>query len=157
MSECSGYGKVILFGEHFVVYHIPGIAAAIGLKTTGRVTNHDGVHMSIGAEGDSVEIAPGKVLDSLATTMSNVGMVVEDRRIAIKDYKLKKMAHARDETQGTGRFTIRPVPHDTARDAARARPRWLSLKASAAKRSATCRAAFPAGYQTSEVSATSEV
>jgi len=34
MKEASGYGKTILFGEHFVVYGIPSIAAAISSKTT---------------------------------------------------------------------------------------------------------------------------
>ncbi len=35
--EGSGFGKVILFGEHFVVYGIPGIASGIGNKTIARV------------------------------------------------------------------------------------------------------------------------
>lgn len=38
MGEGSGYGKVILFGEHFVVYGLPAIASAIGSKTTAAVT-----------------------------------------------------------------------------------------------------------------------
>ena len=29
MGKGSGYGKVILFGEHFVVYGVPGIVSAI--------------------------------------------------------------------------------------------------------------------------------
>ena len=29
MGKGSGYGKVILFGEHFVVHGVPGIASAI--------------------------------------------------------------------------------------------------------------------------------
>jgi mevalonate kinase len=42
-----GYGKVILFGEHFVVYGLPAIASAIGSKTTASVKRMDkpGFHL----------------------------------------------------------------------------------------------------------------
>ena len=42
-----GYGKTILFGEHFVVHSIPAIASALDLKTTAKITESDkpGIHI----------------------------------------------------------------------------------------------------------------
>lgn len=37
MAKGSGYGKTILFGEHFVVHGIPGIASAIGMTADAEV------------------------------------------------------------------------------------------------------------------------
>ncbi|MCX6804024.1 MAG: mevalonate kinase [Candidatus Diapherotrites archaeon] len=37
MGEGKGYGKTILFGEHFVVYGLEGIPAALGQITTAKV------------------------------------------------------------------------------------------------------------------------
>ena len=41
VGKGSGYGKVILFGEHFVVYGLPGIASAVGLTTDATVKKAD--------------------------------------------------------------------------------------------------------------------
>src|SRR4030065_2173031 len=38
MGKGSGFGKVILFGEHFVVHGIPGIVSAIDSSTDATVT-----------------------------------------------------------------------------------------------------------------------
>jgi mevalonate kinase len=38
MSKGSGFGKVILFGEHFVVHGVPGIVSAIDSATDAEVT-----------------------------------------------------------------------------------------------------------------------
>jgi mevalonate kinase len=38
MGTGSGKGKVILFGEHFVVYGLPALAAGISSETTARLT-----------------------------------------------------------------------------------------------------------------------
>ncbi len=38
MGKGSGFGKVILFGEHFVVYGVPGIVSAIDSTTDAEVT-----------------------------------------------------------------------------------------------------------------------
>lgn len=37
----QGYGKTILFGEHFVVHSIPAIASALDLKTTAEINSSD--------------------------------------------------------------------------------------------------------------------
>ena len=41
MGEGSGFGKTILFGEHFVVYGLPAIASALGNTTTAKVEKAD--------------------------------------------------------------------------------------------------------------------
>ena len=38
MGKGSGFGKVILFGEHFVVYGVPGIVSAVDSTTDAEVT-----------------------------------------------------------------------------------------------------------------------
>jgi len=61
MGTGKGYGKTILFGEHFVVYGLPAIASALGTYTTANV----------------------KVIESN-------GWVVDDQRPATPGYKKKK-------------------------------------------------------------------
>jgi mevalonate kinase len=42
LGKGHGFGKVILFNEHFVVYGIPSIASGIGAKTDALVERHAG-------------------------------------------------------------------------------------------------------------------
>jgi mevalonate kinase len=42
LGQGIGFGKVILFNEHFVVYGIPAVASAIGAKTTALVERKPG-------------------------------------------------------------------------------------------------------------------
>ncbi len=37
----TGFGKIILFGEHFVVYNLPSIASAIGDRTVAEIVPSD--------------------------------------------------------------------------------------------------------------------
>jgi mevalonate kinase len=43
MAEGKGFGKTILFGEHFVVYGLPGIAAGLGLSVKASVEKGEGI------------------------------------------------------------------------------------------------------------------
>ncbi len=70
MGEGSGYGKVILFNEHFVVYGIPAIASAIGSKTIAKVELSDGE-----------------------------GWSIQDERLATPGYKEEKLDHQKDSTE----------------------------------------------------------
>lgn len=47
MGKGSGFGKVILFNEHFVVYGIPAIASAINLTTDAIVKPYEGEEIRI--------------------------------------------------------------------------------------------------------------
>ena len=47
MGKGIGFGKVILFNEHFVVYGLPAIASAIGAKTTALVERRFGSGVEI--------------------------------------------------------------------------------------------------------------
>lgn len=67
MGTGSGFGKVILFNEHFVVHGIPAIVSAIDLQTTSRVDRHRGKEF-----------------------------VLDDQRPATEGYKDEKRGHQRD-------------------------------------------------------------
>lgn len=70
MGTGNGYGKTILFGEHFVVYGLPAIASALGSKTEAEVKV---------IEGSSWE--------------------VDDQRPATPGYKKKKYDEAQQAIQ----------------------------------------------------------
>jgi mevalonate kinase len=70
MGTGQGYGKTILFGEHFVVYGLPAIASALGSKTIATVTGSDGQ-----------------------------GWTVDDQRPATPGYKEKKFNEAQQAIQ----------------------------------------------------------
>ncbi len=47
MGKGNGFGKVILFNEHFVVYKVPSIVSAIDRATTATVESFDGEGWSL--------------------------------------------------------------------------------------------------------------
>ncbi|OLS23238.1 MAG: Mevalonate kinase [Candidatus Heimdallarchaeota archaeon LC_3] len=70
MSTGSGFGKSILFGEHFVVYGLPAIASALGSQTVATITVNEGK-----------------------------GWTVDDQRPATPGYKKKKFDEAQEAIQ----------------------------------------------------------
>jgi mevalonate kinase len=82
MGKGSGYGKVILFNEHFVVYGIPAIASALGNKTDAEVVPTDDLTPS-GTDG----------------SMAGEGWVLEDNRPANPGYKTEKFEHQKESIE----------------------------------------------------------
>jgi mevalonate kinase len=76
MHTGRGYGKVILFNEHFVVHRVPAIVSGIGDYTEAEVC-------SSGANGDD---CPGK----------GKGVIITDLRPATEGYKDKKLQDQAD-------------------------------------------------------------
>ncbi|MDH5443345.1 MAG: mevalonate kinase [Hadesarchaea archaeon] len=70
MGEGSGFGKVILFNEHFVVYNVPSIVSAIDKATTATVER----------SGES-------------------GWTLDDRRPATPGYKKEKLEQQKESTE----------------------------------------------------------
>ena len=74
MGEGSGFGKVILFNEHFVVYGIPAIASAIGSRTIARVENLEGRGWSI---DDARPATPGYKKEKLEHQNDSINRILE--------------------------------------------------------------------------------
>jgi len=70
MGKGSGFGKVILFNEHFTVYGIPSIVSAIDRATTATVEPFEGT-----------------------------GWVIDDQRKATLGYKEEKLEQQKDSTE----------------------------------------------------------
>ena len=81
MGTGSGYGKVILFNEHFVVYGIPAIASAIESRTEAVVEQI----------GEDQLIPSGN-----EGSMAGNGWVLEDNRPANPGYKIEKLAQQKE-------------------------------------------------------------
>ena len=81
----AGYGKLILFGEHFVVYKVPALVGAVAACTTCSV--------------------------ELSDAEWSHGLILEDNRPAVPGYKAKKC----DEMLGGTRLVLEHFGIDTAK------------------------------------------
>ncbi|MHA2203686.1 MAG: mevalonate kinase [Candidatus Hodarchaeales archaeon] len=68
----SGYGKTILFGEHFVVYGVPALASAIGDTTTCVVESIDGKGYKLNDDRPEVPGYKEKKFDEQKVSIKNV-------------------------------------------------------------------------------------
>ncbi len=68
----SGYGKTILFGEHFVVYGVPALASAIGDTTTCIVESKDGTGYELNDDRPEVPGYKEKKFDDQKISIKNV-------------------------------------------------------------------------------------
>jgi mevalonate kinase len=69
MSEGIGYGKVILFGEHFVVHGTPAIAVGISSKCVVEVEKADEMVFVTDAQGTIPELT-NKAIANVVTAMN---------------------------------------------------------------------------------------
>ncbi len=72
MGKGSGFGKTILFGEHFVVYGFPAIAAAIGSTTTAIVRRISGPGWKLIDNRPAVPGYKKKKLDEQTASIENI-------------------------------------------------------------------------------------
>ncbi len=87
MGTGKGYGKTILFGEHFVVYGLPSIASALGAYTTADVKEVKGNGWTI---NDQRPATPGykekknnEVMQSITNVINHLKVDIENQRLEI--------------------------------------------------------------------------
>jgi len=86
MGTGKGYGKTILFGEHFVVYGLPAIASALGSFTTANIRMVKGKGWTI---YDKRPATPGYKKKKLDEAIQSVKNVINHLKIDTKNQKLE--------------------------------------------------------------------
>ncbi|MHA1913406.1 MAG: mevalonate kinase [Promethearchaeota archaeon] len=86
MNPGTGFGKTILFGEHFVVYGLPAIASALGSFTTADVKIVEGSGWIV---DDQRPATPGYKKKKHDEAMQSVQNVIDYLKIDTDNQKLK--------------------------------------------------------------------
>ena len=86
MGSGKGYGKTILFGEHFVVYGLPAIASALSSYTTAEVKVVDGKGWKV---IDQRPATPGYKEKKYDEAMQSIKNVIEYLNIDVGCQKLE--------------------------------------------------------------------
>jgi len=86
MGTGKGYGKTILFGEHFVVYGLPAIASALGAFTTADVKVVEGKGWTV---DDQRPATPGYKKKKYEEAMRSVSNVINYLNIDTENQKLE--------------------------------------------------------------------
>ncbi len=86
MGTGKGYGKTILFGEHFVVYNLPAIASALASYTTADVKVVDGQNWTV---DDQRPATPGYKKKKFDEAMQSIRNVIEHLKINVASQKIE--------------------------------------------------------------------
>jgi mevalonate kinase len=86
MGSGKGYGKTILFGEHFVVFGLPAIASALGSYTTAEIEIVDGKGWEV---IDKRPATPGYKKKKYDESMLAIKNVIEHMNVDVGCQKLK--------------------------------------------------------------------
>jgi len=86
MGIGKGFGKTILFGEHFVVYGLPAIASALGSYTTADVKVIEGNGWIV---NDQRPATPGYKKQKFNEAMQSVKNVINFLKIDVETQKLE--------------------------------------------------------------------
>ncbi|MFX1396523.1 MAG: mevalonate kinase [Promethearchaeota archaeon] len=81
-----GYGKTILFGEHFVVYGLPAIASALGSYTIAKVKISEGRDWMV---NDDRPATPGYKKTKFEEAMQSISNVINYMNIDTQNQKLE--------------------------------------------------------------------
>ncbi len=86
MGTGKGYGKTILFGEHYVVYGLPAIASALGSYTTSEVKVVEGKGWTV---DDQRPATPGYKKKKFNEAMQSIANVIEYLEVDVVTQKLE--------------------------------------------------------------------